>query len=341
MDGEAFAAHIIKDKERSIMEYTSLFHLPQWAEEDRILMTDFNAAMARIEAGLAGARERAFRQAYNWLGQLAELPAQPAQKGCFYQRAEGGLPEGFSGLAAGNGCWWVSAGTEETTPAQVRATASAVQSLTLTKGNLAGCQPLIAAFRLQGPGRLTQLNMKGAYSENGGCHGIFRLAVYNTDAGGLEAEAEVRLSRDVSGGSGASGTVFMACDLPLRGACGYRLELTPTEGNWTLSYAYDDLTVKPLTASAASGSVGGTLAEAGEQGGLALVRYTVQGKGAALALDWDGETLAPASTAERGGVYTAEFRKNGPVAAGSRAALRLAAVPDGGASVLGWGAMVL
>ena len=99
--------------------------------------------------------------------------------------------------------------------------------------------------------------------------------------------------------------------------------------------------MKPLTASAASGSVGGTLAEAGEQGGLALVRYTVQGKGAALALDWDGETLAPASTAERGGVYTAEFRKNGPVAAGSRAALRLAAVPDGGASVLGWGAMVL
>lgn len=329
------------------MEYTSFFRLPQWAEEDRILMADFNTAMSRIEAGLAGARERAFRQAYNWLEQLAERSGPSHQKGCFYQSARGAsLPEGSSGLAAGAGHWWVSAGTEETTPAQVRATAAAVQGLTLTKGNLAGCRPLIATFSLQGPGRLTQLGMKGSYSENGGCHGIFHLVVHNTATGQVEAEDEVRLTRDVSGGAGSSGTVFMTCDLPLRGACGYRLELTPTEGNWTLSYAYDDLTVKPLAASAAAGSLSHSLAEAGEQGGLALVRYTVQGQGGLLALDWGGETLAPRAAetftgADGGTVYVAEFRKDAPVPADSQVTLRLTATPDGGVSVLGWGAAVL
>lgn len=34
------------------MEYTKNYHLPQWSEEDRIMMTDFNAMCAWIEAGL-------------------------------------------------------------------------------------------------------------------------------------------------------------------------------------------------------------------------------------------------------------------------------------------------
>ena len=34
------------------MNYTNNYHLPQWVETDRILMEDFNDAMAGIEAGL-------------------------------------------------------------------------------------------------------------------------------------------------------------------------------------------------------------------------------------------------------------------------------------------------
>ena len=34
------------------MNYTTNYHLPQWVESDRILMGDFNDAMAGIEAGL-------------------------------------------------------------------------------------------------------------------------------------------------------------------------------------------------------------------------------------------------------------------------------------------------
>jgi len=37
------------------MNYTSKHHLPQWAKSDRIMMDDFNAAMANIESALTAA----------------------------------------------------------------------------------------------------------------------------------------------------------------------------------------------------------------------------------------------------------------------------------------------
>ena len=37
------------------MNYTTNYHLPQWVEEDRIMMEDFNAAMEEIETGLTAA----------------------------------------------------------------------------------------------------------------------------------------------------------------------------------------------------------------------------------------------------------------------------------------------
>ena len=38
------------------MNYTTNYHLPQWVETDRIMMEDFNQAMADIDAGIAGAK---------------------------------------------------------------------------------------------------------------------------------------------------------------------------------------------------------------------------------------------------------------------------------------------
>ena len=35
------------------MEYTINYHLPQWVESDRIMMGDFNEAMANIEEGMS------------------------------------------------------------------------------------------------------------------------------------------------------------------------------------------------------------------------------------------------------------------------------------------------
>lgn len=42
------------------MNYTKTYHLPQWKPEDRILMADFNNAMASIEKGLAAADKAGF-----------------------------------------------------------------------------------------------------------------------------------------------------------------------------------------------------------------------------------------------------------------------------------------
>jgi len=42
----------INFKGDTIMNYTSNHHLPQWSKADRILMDDFNAAMANIESGM-------------------------------------------------------------------------------------------------------------------------------------------------------------------------------------------------------------------------------------------------------------------------------------------------
>jgi len=41
------------------MKYTKNYHLPQWAESDRIMMDDFNAAMENIEGGLSTAQAAA------------------------------------------------------------------------------------------------------------------------------------------------------------------------------------------------------------------------------------------------------------------------------------------
>lgn len=46
------------------MEYTKKYHLPQWKKEDRVMMEDFNAAMAEIEAGLSDAKEEAVTKPY-------------------------------------------------------------------------------------------------------------------------------------------------------------------------------------------------------------------------------------------------------------------------------------
>ena len=41
------------------MNYTTNYHLPQWVESDRIMMEDFNDAMAGIDQGLQGAQTAA------------------------------------------------------------------------------------------------------------------------------------------------------------------------------------------------------------------------------------------------------------------------------------------
>ena len=56
------------------MEYTKNYHLPQWVKSDRIMMEDFNAAMAGIEAGLSNNKADAATGIAEAKAEAARLP---------------------------------------------------------------------------------------------------------------------------------------------------------------------------------------------------------------------------------------------------------------------------
>ena len=59
------------------MNYTTNYHLPQWVETDRIMMGDFNDAMAGIEAGLGSNAQAA--AAAQTTAETADSKADAAQ----------------------------------------------------------------------------------------------------------------------------------------------------------------------------------------------------------------------------------------------------------------------
>lgn len=71
------------------MNYTTNYHLPQWAKEDRIMMEDFNDAMSRIEEGMTdGAKPLYVMGAYKGTGEVQEIgigfrPSAVLVHGCY------------------------------------------------------------------------------------------------------------------------------------------------------------------------------------------------------------------------------------------------------------------
>lgn len=61
------------------MNYTEKYHLPQWVETDRIMMDDFNAAMASIEGGLTAVKGEAAQDA-SGLSQRLDTVEQTAEE---------------------------------------------------------------------------------------------------------------------------------------------------------------------------------------------------------------------------------------------------------------------
>ena len=57
------------------MDYTTNYHLPQWVESDRIMMEDFNEAMAAIEKGLSDGKNNVETNTEQMQTQLEALSA--------------------------------------------------------------------------------------------------------------------------------------------------------------------------------------------------------------------------------------------------------------------------
>ena len=57
-----------------MLNYTKNYQLPQWVESDRVLMEDFNDAMAKVDQEILQANEK------NPLQELTRIPAQKAEE---------------------------------------------------------------------------------------------------------------------------------------------------------------------------------------------------------------------------------------------------------------------
>ena len=83
------------------MNYTENFHLPQWASSDRILMNDFNAMCANIDAGLAANAQAAASNAKAAEAARSAAAAAQSKASTAFDRAV--LPRFHAGYYTGNG----------------------------------------------------------------------------------------------------------------------------------------------------------------------------------------------------------------------------------------------
>ncbi len=90
------------------MQYTANYQLPQWAEDDRIMMGDFNKAMADIDRGLAGVAQdgaAALAQAVGSGGQNCRIAwGTYSGKGKYGENNSNSLEFGFSPVLVMVGC---------------------------------------------------------------------------------------------------------------------------------------------------------------------------------------------------------------------------------------------
>ena len=72
------------------MDYTTNYHLPQWVESDRIMMEDFNEAMAAIDGGIKAAQNTADggTAAAEAAQNAANKAQETADKNCWFKLSE-------------------------------------------------------------------------------------------------------------------------------------------------------------------------------------------------------------------------------------------------------------
>ena len=319
------------------MDYTKNYHLPQWKKEDRIMMEDFNAAMADIETGLGQASKKAddiaqaaaplesmygglFRAAYNHASLLMEKKQHPRQSGALYRSfdAEAGseLPEN---TVQRPHCAWVSNTGPALNMDNIRASMKKISDISV-KNN---CNSLVLTFTASGSGWLTGIRMYGHISNSSGSPGDCTIRL--TDLGTGKAE-EQRDSFHFPAAYNETTPRSVKANFTLKGGQKYRLEviLDDLRANPDLEFSTasgDGLLL--IGAQAESLSIPWVLPlEESALGGLALVRCQFQGTAGNLRLNWAGQALTPhrlrtVTTGDGKALLEAEFRRSTPLDAGN------------------------
>lgn len=293
------------------MDYTKNYHLPQWKKDDRIIMEDFNAAMAGIEDGLDQASREAraaaqtanaavtpasfqsglLRAAYNHYWLLSCQDALPWQLGVLRQSFAEGAGGSTTGFMQRGDRVWTGNGEEELTLEHVRSSFSQVQAMSPTQGTM------ILEFTTPHPGRLRQITVSGHTVNHGGDPGNCTLRLLNRTGGGTGVlEEEQRASFNLKTGSTA-GYFRLPMDLVVHAGQKYRLEIVMDNLNAQAEFVTNRnisecLVFTGMQVPSAS-AVCRLRSDEKSQGGVALVYYTYAGAKPSLTLNWDGETLSP------------------------------------------------
>lgn len=333
------------------MNYTENYHLPQWEETDRIMRTDFNAAMASLEGGLTECRDAAaagsvqassalyaglFRLAYNHWHAAAALESFPAQAGVFRQgfaRGEGGSAPGAIQM---DDCVWLVNGSEALAIKHITPTLNKGDKISTTQGSSGSTN---AYFTPPYGGRLTGITVR----------------IHCTEFSGnviMPCSFEIQAKKRVLGqGSGelnltqnGYSTMTLPVDMPLH--AGERHTLTMRVSNMRFTGTIEIFGLEVTGYQTPSAYATHTLqSENSSLSGLALVHYETCGTGSTLSLQWDGETLAPQKTRSfiQSGrtVQEAEFRLNRPVSAASSLRLSITCGSGGDIALYDWGAILI
>ena len=336
------------------MYYTENYHLPQWEETDRIMRTDFNAAMASLEGGLTECRDAAaagsvqassalyaglFRLAYNHWHAAAALESFPAQAGVFRQ----GFAEGEGGKAPNmiqmEDQMWMTNAEELMNMTHLRPTISSSE-ISSAKGK----DNMDIYFTPPYGGRLNAFVLDISFNSSGGSNtGLCTISLYKGKELVGSVPGDMRLT-------GNGGTVSkMPVDFLLHPQQRYRLHIQMTKLDFTatikVNKAVDCLQVTGY-------QIPGTTincpisAEEDGQGGLFLLHYDSYGEGADITLTWDGETLTPLTVRgiiDKQGrqIKEAEFRLARRIPASSSARLAVQCHSGGDFSLYDWGAVLL
>lgn len=362
------------------MNYTKNYHLPQWEKADRIMMDDFNTAMAGIETGLTEAgeqsrdtasqleevrqeaagradadREAAGAALFRGLCHLArnhyralDLETElPWQVGVFRQKMEGKkLPAGASGLRLLGRQAWVMGSAGTVTEEALRETMTEEQRMRIVAGDLSACKPLLLTFTAPGPGILRRVYLHSSYnSARGGLQIRYRLICLDT--GEVVEQREISLSLAYTSGTMGIYLEFSNC---FHTGCRYRIEAESLTAECNCTPAYTDssqsVTVEALP-SVGPGSLTYTLRDQEEnRGGIALVRYQSCGAGGSFSLRWGGKTLRPSAARTITGpggeiLQEVEFQHRGTLPASSTLTLTAAAKTGGEMGIFEWGAVLV
>lgn len=292
------------------MNYTDKYHLPQWKKEDRIMMEDFNSAMASIERGLAAAdvagaladsmsrdvyRQVAGQRVHHAAGGLADAMWVNALESLEEAGGEGHGWNGRYGIYHGNGGLPTMAGVMELGPkeeAKINTAASDQAYYT---------ERAAVTFTSDGYGTLDEVQLWFRRSINMGCSADFTITMTRLDTNKIVAVSDLLTQ---PAGSNTP-QYWQHLGFPLEPYVSYRLEYKIINRNnyygWAgFMLASTEYTVKTdtlrFTAREAEPVLTKTVTPPDwAVGAVAILRW--KGDGAA-ALAINGQTLTPTRTRE-------------------------------------------